>query len=157
MQQNERLHVKLSFRSPSSPPSNLRVKAHVAETKTGVFIYQKAFSLLVRNKSQNVPEKKRASTVPRRIILAVFGTPGWRGGGTWDGTCGAFSAAPAAPMCAPQTDTQPAATFTAPITIRPPATVKSRKFQKIPRWKHGGASGECVGAKCAPGSRRLSA
>lgn len=72
----------------------------------------------------------------------------------WDGTCSVFSDAPAAPLCAPQTAPQPAATFTAPISIRPPASPASFK---ILRWKHGGASRDCIWAKCASRRQRLSA
>lgn len=79
----------------------------------------------------DVPGRKRARKVPRRIILVsrIWDTAWGQRVGVWDRSCGAFSAAPAAPLCAPQTDQQPAATFTAPITVRPPVRVKSRKFR----------------------------
>lgn len=76
--------------------------------------------------------------------------PGHRGGETG---LGAFSG-PAAPLCAPQTDTQPAATFTAPHRRYPsafgslPATVKVAQVSN-PQME-GRKEKPGVGEKCAP-------
>lgn len=111
------------------------------------------------NKSANVPEKKRASTVPSRIIFAVFGTLGGKTG-MWDGTwcvlgwssSTAVRPAESHPACRyiHRTDTDRPTAFCSLL-----ATVKSCKFQ-IPRQKKGEASEECVGANCAPERQPLS-
>lgn len=142
----ETLHMKLSFRSPASFP--LASQSACRQTLWCVF-HERLSVVSLRGKAENVPCRKRASTVTGRIIFVLFGTRG-----VWDGTCSVFSDAPAAPLCAPQTVTQSVATFTALITIRPPASPASFK---ILRWKHGGVSRACIWAKWASERQRLSA
>lgn len=113
LEQNMRLQMKCG--SPSSSPSNLRAEGHLDKDwdVCPSVSPRRVLSLTVIIKPLDVPEKKRTRTVPRTIMFAVCGTPRRvkRGRGTG---LGASSAGPAAPLCAPQTDTRPAATFTAP-------------------------------------------
>lgn len=115
-----------SFPSAFHPHLHLTPQSERTYPKTGAFVKTVSYKHMT-----DVPGRKRARKVPRRIILfsRIWDTAWGQRVGVWDRSCGAISAAPAAPLCAPQTDQQPAATFNAPITVRPPVRVKSRKFR----------------------------
>lgn len=119
----------LSFPSAFHPHLHLTPQSERTYPKTGAFVQNVSDKHMT-----DVPGRKRTRKVPRRIMLLsrIWDTAWGQRVGVWDRSCGAFSAAPAAPLCAPQTDQQPAATFTARIAVRPPVEGKVPQVSKSP-------------------------